>query len=138
MRIFLAIVIITVVSLAVFWQPSSQLSFWQESIDELNLSTQEAQSNQIKQVASSAAQTTNNDKLSAPNQTSDADFIPDPEAVASLRQARLEGDPRAPKLSKHHERELPTAEELGDHEQYVEYERRQQKPFTALTSKRAR
>lgn len=44
-----------------------------------------------------------------------------------MQKDRLEGDSRAPKLGKHHERETPTEAELGDHEQYLKYERRQQK-----------
>ena len=53
--------------------------------------------------------------------------IPDPDAVASMRQARLKGDPRAPSLKEHHKRETPTEEELGNHERYLEYELRQKK-----------
>jgi hypothetical protein len=127
MRIFLATVIISVVSLAIFWQPNSQITFWQETIDQLNPNAQQPQTIQAEKASSSKVKITNSYELSTPNQTSDADFTPNPEAISSLRQARLQGDPRAPKLSSHHERELPTAEELGDHEQYLEYERRQQK-----------
>ncbi|NRA24843.1 MAG: hypothetical protein HRU08_10305 [Oleispira sp.] len=127
MRFLFAIMIISVVSLALFWQPNSQISFWQETTEQLNPTAQQPQTIHSEKTAVSRVKITNTDELSSSDQATGTDFIPDPEAVASLREARLKGDPRAPKLSQHHERELPTAEELGDHEQYIEYERRQQK-----------
>jgi hypothetical protein len=51
----------------------------------------------------------------------------DPDAIESLRQARLHGDERTPNLNKSRERdELPTPEQMEDPELYQEYERRQQ------------
>ena len=51
----------------------------------------------------------------------------DPDAIESLRQARLHGDDRTPNLNKSRERdELPTPEQMEDPELYQEYERRQQ------------
>lgn len=51
----------------------------------------------------------------------------DPEAIASLREARLHGDPRTPPIERSAPRELPTAEELADPERYQEYEVRQER-----------
>lgn len=51
----------------------------------------------------------------------------DPEAIASLREARLHGDPRTPPIERSPPRELPTAEELADPERYQEYEVRQER-----------
>ncbi|MBU2040141.1 MAG: hypothetical protein KKH95_13440 [Gammaproteobacteria bacterium] len=49
------------------------------------------------------------------------------DAIASMQAARINGDPRAPKLSPSRPREMPTAEELSDEEQYLAYEQRQEK-----------
>lgn len=59
---------------------------------------------------------------------------PDPAAVEALRQARLEGDPRAPPIARPEpgrEREMPTEEELADPDLYLEYEMRQQQKVYA-------
>lgn len=49
------------------------------------------------------------------------------DAIASMQAARINGDPRAPKLSPSRPREMPTAAELADEEQYLAYEQRQEK-----------
>lgn len=50
----------------------------------------------------------------------------DPQAIESLRQARLHGDDRTPGLNKSRARdELPTPQQLADPELYQAYERRQ-------------
>lgn len=46
-------------------------------------------------------------------------FIPNPEAVASMRQARLAGDPRAPSLAEYHEGEAPTEAEIAFAEEKI-------------------
>ncbi|WP_281646734.1 hypothetical protein [Parendozoicomonas sp. Alg238-R29] len=65
----------------------------------------------------------------------------DSSAIASLQQTRLYGDSRAPKLvERDWERELPTAEELANPEQYQAYEQRNeeqvQRAFVAATVER--
>lgn len=49
------------------------------------------------------------------------------DAIASMQAARINGDPRAPKLSPSRPRDMPTAEELADEELYLAYEQRQEK-----------
>lgn len=135
MRIFLAITTLAVASLILFWQPASSIFFWQESFSASNALPSSVNKNAVNNTAINADngghQTPTKDRDNAPYDGNRddivEDFIPNPEAIASMRQARINGDPRAPKLAEHHEREVPTAEELGDHEQYLEYERRQQK-----------
>lgn len=56
---------------------------------------------------------------------------PSPSAVASLREATLNGDPRTPPLAKSPEREMPTEEELSDPDLYLQYEMRQQQAVYA-------
>lgn len=51
----------------------------------------------------------------------------DPEAIASLRGARLLGDPRTPPIERSAPGEAATAEELADPAKYAEYESRQEK-----------
>lgn len=67
--------------------------------------------------------------IPAPVMREDVPLPPLPEsqvdAVVSLRQARLEGDARAPAVVRSAERELPTAAELADPEAYQRYEARQ-------------
>jgi len=130
MRIFLAIIILSIASLILFWQPNSQISFWQDSRDETDTISQ---INRHKPAAATTTDQRRTNKLETQDSIQNRDpideetFIPKPEVVASLRQARLEGDSRTPNLAPNHEREAATEEELGDHEQYLEYERRQQK-----------
>lgn len=130
MRMFLVITMVVIASLIIFWQPDAKILFWQESISDSIASKNEAKNSTV--ILSSRINQVQTEENSTPQYEGKRDeivedFIPNPEAVASMRQARLEGDPRAPKLGNHHEREKPTEEELGDHEQYLEYERRQQK-----------
>jgi hypothetical protein len=130
MRMFLVITMVVIASLIIFWQPDAKILFWQESISDSIASKNEAKNSTV--ILPSRINQVQTEEKSTPQYESKRDeivedFIPNPEAVASMRQARLEGDPRAPKLGNHHEREKPTEEELGDHEQYLEYERRQQK-----------
>lgn len=66
--------------------------------------------------------------LPAPEETA---WEPSPSAVASLREATLNGDPRTPPLAKAPEREMPTEEELGDPDLYLQYEMRQQQAVYA-------
>ncbi|MFT6448785.1 MAG: hypothetical protein ACJAW8_001136 [Oleispira sp.] len=127
---FLVITMVVIASLIIFWQPDAKILFWQESISDSIASKNEAKNSTV--ILPSRINQVQTEEKSTPQYESKRDeivedFIPNPEAVASMRQARLEGDPRAPKLGNHHEREKPTEEELGDHEQYLEYERRQQK-----------
>ena len=56
---------------------------------------------------------------------------PSPSAVASLREAILNGDPRTPPLAEAPEREMPTEEELADPDLYLQYEMRQQQAVYA-------
>lgn len=56
---------------------------------------------------------------------------PSPSAVASLREATLNGDPRTPPLAEAPEREMPTEEELADPDLYLQYEMRQQQAVYA-------
>jgi hypothetical protein len=133
MRFFFAISIVLVFALVFFWQPDSKLAFWQEGL------SQSEQSQVDTSDDSKTGAFNNHDtdiSLSVDESGSESankrdeiieDFIPNPAAVASMRQARLEGDSRTPNLAPNHEREKPSEEELGDHDQYVEYERRQQK-----------
>jgi len=57
----------------------------------------------------------------------EGDIELDPEAIASLRGARLLGDPRAPPIERSAPGEAATAEELADPARYAEYESRQEK-----------
>jgi len=130
MRFFFALSILCIITLVFFWQPDSQLAFWQDG-----LSPSESSQAEAKNGALNSHNTSIQNSLTEQSGTLLAkkrddiieDFIPNPKTVASLRQARLEGDPRTPNLAPNHEREKPSAEELGDHDQYVEYEKRQQK-----------
>jgi len=130
MRIFLAIITLSIASLILFWQPNSRISFWQDSRDETGSI---AQTTHHKSAAARATEQYGTNKLETKGSAHNRDpineetFTPNPEVVASLRQARLEGDSRTPNLAPNHEREAATEEELGDHEQYLEYEQRQQK-----------
>lgn len=56
---------------------------------------------------------------------------PSSSAVASLREATLNGDPRTPPLAPSPEREMPTEEELSDPDLYLQYESRQQQAVYA-------
>lgn len=56
---------------------------------------------------------------------------PSSSAVASLREATLNGDPRTPPLAPSPEREMPTDEELSDPDLYLQYESRQQQAVYA-------
>jgi hypothetical protein len=127
MRYLIAIVIL--LSLAIAWQPDSQLLFWDKDSAFIEparkIKNRDESVNKFTLKASESTQ-----KFYNPDEQPDAlpeNFMPDPNVVASMRQARLEGDPRAPAIGKYHEREVPTEEELADHEQYLEYERRQKK-----------
>lgn len=51
----------------------------------------------------------------------------DPAAIESMRQARLNGDPRTPPIERKAERELPTEKEMADPELYAAYEMKQKK-----------
>jgi len=54
----------------------------------------------------------------------------DPQAIDSMRAARIYGDPRAPTLSRAKPRVLPNDEELADPDLYLKYQARQrQKVF---------
>jgi len=130
MRYLIAITLLSALVLALAWQPVSQLEFWQAELAESSsIQTDEsnAPTNLNNTAQQAAAEEYFSTQLDSPNDEAVEEFIPNPEAVASMRQARLKGDSRAPKLGDYHEREQPTADELGDHEQYLEYERRQQK-----------
>lgn len=135
MRTFLAITLLTMTGIIIFWQPDSKIFFWQGSFSKTNTAHSDVQKitsgksaiTADKSTHPTTAEKTDNGLYDDNRDDIIDDFIPNPEAVAAMRQARLEGDPRAPKLGTHHEREIPTEEELGDHEQYLEYERRQQK-----------
>ncbi len=130
MRYLFGITILSILVLFIAWQPTSQLEFWQDSVSEPTPS-QDSRNNGIAPSSSTTSQSSSTEQPSGQSDSNSDDiienFTPNPEAVASMRQARLKGDPRAPKLGEHHARETPTEEELGDHEQYLEYERRQQK-----------
>jgi hypothetical protein len=121
MRYLIAVVIFA--TLAIVWQPSTQLLFWENkaAFQELE-QTDNINSRKVKTETTLETHNQNNE-----HETITEDFIPNPEAIASMRKARLEGDPRAPALGKYHQRDLPTEEELNDHELYLEYERRQEK-----------
>ncbi|MEH6449293.1 MAG: hypothetical protein V7765_11525 [Oleispira sp.] len=130
MRFFFALSILCVFTLVFFWQPDSQLAFWQDGLSPSEFSQVEAKNGALNSYNTSAQNplTEQSGALLADKRDDIIeDFIPNPKTVASLRQARLEGDPRTPNLAPNHEREKPSAEELGDHDQYVEYEKRQQK-----------
>lgn len=130
MRIILAITTLAIASFILFWQPDSRILFWQEGFSSSS-DLQNRASNSVVTSSDSAGQIPAEESNSTPyDDRRDGlteDFIPNPEAIASMRQARIEGDSRAPKLGEYHQREIPTKEELGDHEQHLEYERRQQK-----------
>jgi len=54
----------------------------------------------------------------------------DPQAISSMRAARINGDPRSPTLSRAKPRVLPSDEELADADLYLNYQARQrQKVF---------
>lgn len=130
MRFFFALSILCVVTLVFFWQPDSQLAFWQDGLSPSESSQAEAKNGALNSYNTSAQNSLTEQSgalLADKRDDIIEDFIPNPKTVASLRQARLEGDPRTPNLAPNHEREKPSAEELGDHDQYVEYEKRQQK-----------
>ena len=130
MRIFLAITMLLIIGFMTFWQPESTISFWQDSFAESNalhnkVASRGIASENTTSQASSEKQHNSSDEV-RPEDIAEI-FVPNPEAIASMNQARLHGDPRAPSLGEHHERETPTEKELGNHEEYLEYERRQQK-----------
>lgn len=129
MRYLFAITLLSILVLVIAWQPNTQLSFWQQDISNTEHRSTETNNINKKITVSQQAPETEEHTRQRYQQTDTSfeDFIPDAAAIESMQQARLKGDPRAPKLADHHERETPTEEELGDHEQYLEYERRQQK-----------
>lgn len=130
MRALFAITILSVFVLVFIWQPNSQLMFWQKGSSESSIlqTDKNNDSTTLNNITSKALTAESADaQYDGARDEIIEDFIPNPEAVASMRQARIEGDPRAPALGQHHEREVPSEAELGDHEQYLEYERRQQK-----------
>lgn len=53
-----------------------------------------------------------------------ADIPLDPDAIASLRGARIMGDPRTPPIERSPPREEATAEELADPDKYADFEGR--------------
>ncbi len=128
MKILFTVLVLASIGLGFFSQLDYKLAFWQQNdnptsanaINNSQINTAASADNNQKNISN------NLDNNDANNRDND-EFVPNPITVASLRQARIDGDPRAPKLTKHHERETPSEEELGDHEQYVEYEKRQQK-----------
>lgn len=130
MRIFLAITMLLVIGFMTFWQPDSTVLFWQDSFAGSNTSHNKAASPNIAS-DNITPQTLSDKQHNVSDEVRSEDiaetFIPNPEVIASMSQARLHGDPRAPSLGEHHERETPTEKELGNHEEYLEYERRQQK-----------
>ncbi|GGY47604.1 hypothetical protein GCM10011297_20530 [Bacterioplanes sanyensis] len=63
----------------------------------------------------------------AAHEASEAEETLDPAAIESLRNGRLQGDARAPKLSPTIVRTAPTAAELQHHDAYLAYEQRQDK-----------
>lgn len=56
-----------------------------------------------------------------------ADIPLDPDAIASLRGARIMGDPRTPPIERSPPREEATAEELADPDKYADFEGRQER-----------
>lgn len=127
MRYFFFMIILSAIALTFIWQPSYKLTFLEKKTSAEN--TDQGDSANVAMTSKSAPE-----KVHSAEPQYDVnwdhgikDFVPNPEAIASMRQARMEGDPRAPKLGKSPEREKPTKEELTDHGQYLEYERRQQK-----------
>lgn len=131
MRILIVILSLVMACLIIFWQSDSQILFWQESSESSKyeiLKANDQSANAINAAQAASKETSRGVEYDVQgSQFYEEAFTPNPAAIASMRQARLEGDPRAPKLGEYHEREIPTKEELGDHEQYLEYERRQQK-----------
>jgi hypothetical protein len=130
MRYVFAVTILIFLVATLAWQPDSKLAFWQDGLSDSNHSTQSTRplvSKSPDTLSPKANNASGEAELQYPEDNSQEAFIPNPEAVASLRQARLEGDSRTPELGQHHEREKPTEDELADHDQYVEYEKRQQK-----------
>ena len=134
MRFFLSITILILAGFIIFWQPGSSILFWQENFLNDN-SLKNGTHNGANEGAVISPSKMNQASVAEENNLQYGDsaddiieeFVPNPEAVASMRKARIEGDPRAPKLGEYHERDVPTTQELGDHEQYLEYERRQKK-----------
>jgi hypothetical protein len=63
----------------------------------------------------------------AAHEASETEVELDPAAIASLRNGRLQGDARTPKLSPSVKREAPPAQALSDHDAYLAYEQRQDK-----------
>ena len=131
MRILIVILSLVMACLIIFWQSDSQILFWQESSESSKyeiLKANDQSASAINAAQAASKETSRGVEYDVQgSQFYEEAFTPNPAAIASMRQARLEGDPRAPKLGEYHEREIPTKEELGDHEQYLEYERRQQK-----------
>lgn len=130
MRIFLAIAALSLAGLIIFWQPSAEILFWQENVASSSILEKRTNNDAIvlhNQTRQTSSELDSGNKKHALSDDNVDVFIPDPDAIASMQKARLEGDSRAPNLVEHHARETPTAEELEDHEQYLEYERRQQK-----------
>lgn len=128
MKIFLAVLVLVSISLGFFSQLDYKLAFLDEESDSQSQHTSYTASKEADHSSISHDQQSSYEAESLSDINQDqSEFIPNPSTVASLREARINGDSRAPKLTKHHEREEPTEEELEDHDQYVEYERRQQK-----------
>ena len=125
------LIAITLLGIFVFvWQPEPQLLFWQQASSPLESASTVNDDRESRSQKNAHQSSVAKQEIAPLNVQSDEVteyFIPNAEAVASMRQARIEGDPRTPTLGEYHERETPTTEELGDHEQYLEYERRQQK-----------
>lgn len=128
MKIFLSLLVLGSISFGLFSQLDYQLAFLQQDTDKPKSQNTVEKTASTLDESLSLKQTASSDlKNEEPSEFQQDHFIPNPDAVNSLRDARVNGDSRAPELGEHHEREKPTEEELGDHEQYLEYEKRQQK-----------
>lgn len=135
MKFLLGAAILLLAGLITFWQPASSVLFWKDDLVAAPTNEPHPIKDGVRAADSIDPPSSAEEPLNSPfgNQSKnkpkdDSDiFIPDPEAIASMRQARLNGEPRAPSLKEHHKREVPTEEELGNHERYLEYELRQKK-----------
>jgi type II secretory pathway component PulM len=137
MRIVFVLAILLVIILALFWQPDTQLFFTNnDSITEHETSLNRSSAKKTSVVNKGMEETINvttdatadliNNSDTEQEQTSES-FELDPQAINSLREARLYGDSRTPPLFKQAPVEAPTDEEVADHDKFREYEQRQEK-----------
>jgi len=133
MRIVFGLASILIIIFAIFWQPDTQLFFsnndsiaeHETSQDHSSAKTISTNHESMEEKVDVTTDLINNIYI---EQEPLSEYLElDPQAINSLREARLHGDSRTPPLLKQAPVETPTDEEVADHDKFIEYEQRQEK-----------